>query len=421
MGGDAVRNPWLASPGSAVPVGRAPRALVAESWKRALVRLDPERVAAPLVYSEEELLERRRLHPLTPALPVIRQLLVRDADEDSQVLVAVGDEAGRLLWVEGDPVLRRRAEGMHFMAGAGWSESDVGTSAPGTALALDHGIQIHGAEHFAFAVQPWSCTAVPVHDPETRAIIGVLDITGGSDVVAPHTLPMIEAAVAAVERELLVHRLRAAAERPLRRSPRRRIETAPSLRALGRDAATVTANGRTTALSARHSEIMTLLAWNPSGIGAERLAELVYDRDDATVTLRAEMVRLRRALHDAAPALEPLARPYRLPSGVELDVANVVGLLDRGAHRAAVTAWSGGPLPGSSAPGIVQLRDEVASRIREALLDCAAPDVLLAWANTPDGADDERIWRAALHGLPRHSPKRAGVVAHLELLEQHSS
>lgn len=109
---------------------------------------------------------------------MIRRLLVRDADEDSGVLVAVGDALGRLLWIDGDQRLKGLAEGMSFVEGAAWAEPDVGTSAPGTALVLDHGVQIHGAEHFASLVHPWSCTAVPIHDPETHEILGVIDITG---------------------------------------------------------------------------------------------------------------------------------------------------------------------------------------------------------------------------------------------------
>ena len=68
-------------------------------------------------------------------MPVIRRLLVDDAAE-AGLLVAVSDAAGQLLWVEGCPSLRARAEGMHFLPGADWSEASAGTNAPGTALAL---------------------------------------------------------------------------------------------------------------------------------------------------------------------------------------------------------------------------------------------------------------------------------------------
>ena len=68
---------------------------------------------------------------------------------------------------------------MNFVPGADWSERGAGTNAPGTALALDRELQIRGSEHFSRVVQPWSCTAVPVHDPATGALLGAIDLTGG--------------------------------------------------------------------------------------------------------------------------------------------------------------------------------------------------------------------------------------------------
>lgn len=404
-------NPWLAAPGVV-----APRRLIAESWDRARGRrLDPERASAPLSLDPAALEHHRGTHPLASALPVIRRLLVRDADEDSGVVVAVGDAAGRLLWIEGDAGLQRRAEGMRFMAGADWSEAVVGTSAPGTALALDHGIQIAGAEHFAEPVRDWSCTAVPVHDLETHEIIGVIDITGGSAVVAPHTLPLLEATAAAVERELLVQRLRAPRRR--RRATPERVRAA-QLAVLGRDRGVLTVGGVPTELSVRHAELLTLLASHRAGLTAERLAELVYGRADAVVTLRAEMVRLRHVLERAAPRLVPLARPYRLPVPVDLDLGIVIGLLDRGAHRAALAAYVGEVLPASVAPGVEELRAEIAGRVRESVLEGAGAEVLLRYAASAAGTADGEVWRTLLQVLPARSPRRAAVVAHLQALER---
>ncbi|WP_314148588.1 GAF domain-containing protein [uncultured Leifsonia sp.] len=392
------------------------RPLVGASWQRAeQARLDPG-VVAPLVLDGPGLEDARRAHPIAAALPVIRQLLVRDAEPDSRVVVAVGDARGRLLWVEGDPVLRSRAERMLFVPGAGWAEGDVGTSAPGTSLAVGGGVQIRGAEHFAVDVKPWSCTAVPVRDPETGEIIGVIDVTGGDQVAEPHVLPLLEATAAAVERELLIGRLRDAAGRGRRRE--RSARPVASLRVLGRDTGELTGTtGRTGTLSSRHSELLTLLAWHRDGLSAERLAELVYGDAASTVTLRAEMVRLRRALGPVAPELGPLARPYRLGAPLETDIGGVVDLQRRGAHRAAVAAYGGGPLPGSDSPGIDELREDVVARLREALLESGSADLLIAWGETDRGAGDEEIWRAALHALPAHSPRRAQVVAHLLALE----
>ena len=193
------------------------RRLVRESWERSLRHLSSPEAARPaLSWDEEELEDYRRNHPLAAVMPVIHRLLVRPS-HDTGLLIAVGDEHGRLLWVEGDHVLRSRAERIGFVAGADWSETSVGTSAPGTALALGNSVQIAGAEHFNRSVHPWSCTAVPVHDPDSGSVLGVVDITGGSAAVGVHTLSLVEATVAAAQAELRIQRLQQRAAPPPRR------------------------------------------------------------------------------------------------------------------------------------------------------------------------------------------------------------
>src|SRR5690606_5730993 len=112
------------------------RPLVRQSWERAW----NQRVAAgdlpPLDFATEELERYRIEHPLADAMEMIRALLLPGDPAESGVMVAIGDHAGRLLWVEGDLHKRVLTGEMGFVAGANWSEEAVGTSAPGTALKL---------------------------------------------------------------------------------------------------------------------------------------------------------------------------------------------------------------------------------------------------------------------------------------------
>jgi hypothetical protein len=171
-----------------------------------------------------------------------------------------------------------------------------------------------------------------------------------------------------------------------------------------------------TELSARHAEILVMLAVHRQGLSADRLSELVYG-EDAEGTLRPEMVRLRKVLERTAPHLAPTSRPYRLPAPLETDAHQVVSLLDRGAHRVALAAYRGPVLPDSSAPGVEEFRDSVRTALREALLAEASVDVLLAYADTDEGAEDGEVLRLALSMLPARSPRRAGLVARLERLD----
>ena len=415
--------------------GRLPgiRRLVQESWQRSMqLQADPDNPEAPLAMDADELEEYRRQHPLAAIMPVIHKLLVLPSHE-SGLLVAVGDEVGRLLWVEGDPEMRRRAEGMMFVPGADWSEATVGTSAPGTALALGRGIQISGAEHYQRSVHPWSCTAVPFHDPDSGAVLGVVDITGTATAVAPHTLSLVEAAVAAAQAHLRVERLQLAASQQAvtarRRSPASSASSGNaadadskslyrnSLQLLGRDQALLSIEGRTVALSARHSEILALLSIHPNGLSAQELSSLLYPGDASTMTLRAEMVRLRKVLQQLNPAAVPASRPYKILMDLQPDSAQVLNCLQRGAHRIALEIYRGAVLPRSEAPGIVDLRGRVSFLLREAVMGDGSAEALLKYADLPEARDDLDVRRAVLKLLPPRSPKRAAVVADLERLD----
>ncbi|MFC4395086.1 GAF domain-containing protein [Arthrobacter sedimenti] len=417
-------------PGAPAPEIPGLRNLIRESWQRSAgFKANPDNAAAPLALDWDELEDYRRQHPLAAIMPVINKLLVQPS-HDSGLLVAVGDEVGRLLWVDGDPTLQRRAEGMMFVPGADWSEASVGTSAPGTALALGRGIQIAGAEHYQRTVHPWSCTAVPFHDPDSGAVLGVVDITGTATAVAPHTLSLVEATVAAAQAQLRVERLQLAAE--LARKPVRRRSTDAagrsggategslyrnSLQLLGRDQALLSLGGRTVSLSARHSEILALLSAHPEGLSAEELCSLLYPGEGSTITLRAEMVRLRKVVQQLSPDAVPGSRPYRLPLDLVPDTGQVLSCLQRGAHRIALEIYRGAVLPRSEAPGILDLRNRVSSLLREAVLTDGNAESLLKYAALPEARDDVVIRRAALRLLPPRSPKRAAVVADLERLE----
>lgn len=385
------------------------RPLVADSWRRSLRDgLDPEGGLAPLDLDRDALERWRSQHPLAVGMPVIRRLLVDDAT-DSGLLVAVSDAAGRLLWVEGPSELRTRMEGIHFAEGATWSESVAGTNAPGTALALDRPVQIVAAEHLLRPVTPWSCAAAPIHDPDTGAVLGALDLTGGDDIAGPHALSVVRATVAAVERELQLHRLLQAQAGPATE------ERSVLLRTLGLPAGVLDGQHGLTRLSLRHTELLALLAARPDGITGDELAVALSDGELAAVTLRAELSRLRGVLVSAGLTLE--ARPYRIDPRIRTDVAAVRDRLAAGDVGGAVDLYRGDLLPLSDAPGIRRLRGRLRDELRTQLLRARDPDALLRFADTEHGRDDWEIWQTAYDVLSPASPRVGRVRDHLAALE----
>jgi signal transduction histidine kinase len=137
-------------------------------------------------------------------------------------VIAVSDAAGMLLQLEGSASVRSHAaDSVNFTEGALWSEAGAGTNAIGTALAADHAVQIFATEHFMEVVHAWTCSAAPVHDPETGELLGVIDLTGLEKHVHPHSLAVAVTTARAVEGHLL-HRLHERDDR-LRARHRRHI------------------------------------------------------------------------------------------------------------------------------------------------------------------------------------------------------
>ncbi|WP_433755504.1 transcriptional regulator [Nocardia sp. CA-135398] len=381
------------------------RPVVLDSWRRSRSNgVDPDHFGAGVDLDGIELQRYRGTHPIALVRPVVRKLLVEDA-ADAGLLVAISDAEGRLLWVEGDSKVKDRALAMNFVEGADWSEGRVGTNAPGTALALDHHVQIFGAEHFSRVVHEWSCSAAPVHDPRSGRIIGAIDITGGPRVAAPEVLSLIRATVSAAESELRLLMLDA---------PKPLASTTARLEVLGAARPTLIRDGERIRLSQRHAEILLLLADFPEGLSADHLAMLLDESELDPVTVRAEMSRVRKML--GANGLG--SRPYRLLMDLDTDVDQVRRALARGDTSAALRAYPGPILPRSLAPGITELRVELRGRLRAALLTAGDRRLLARWTGSVEGRDDIAAWTAYLSSLDPQSSLYAQVKTQLRLLDR---
>ncbi len=428
-----VTSPWAAWPAGTDPVlldsrlrraheeflsGRRPgavRRVVLDSWRRSRRSgVDPEHPEIAVSMSAADLASYRREHPLTALLPLARRLLL-DGSQDGLV-VALADTEGRLLWVEGDRAVRHAVESAGFVEGALWSERQAGTNAPGIALATDHEVQVFAAEHFARAVQPFSCSAAPVHDLDGRQV-GVLDVTGRDGAAAPHMLPLVRATVAAMEAELAIHAFRA--------SLTTARDDGPRLDVLGRSTGTLAGGADDGAagsgpggrgdrvLTLRHSEILLMLATHPQGLGAEELGALLHPRGLSDVTVRAEVSRLRRAVGDVVAG----SRPYRLADPLVWDGDEVRDLVARGEVAAAVQRYRGPVLPRSEAPGVVRLRSELDVDVRSAVEETDDVAAVLAWSLSPAGADDYAAAERLVALLPPGSPGAARARSRLRLLD----
>lgn len=380
------------------------RAPVLDSWRRSLAALSDGAGTARAVLEGDELARARRAHPFSAMLPLLRSRLIEPA-VDAGLVVALGDAEGRLLWVEGRSSVTSRADAMGFAAGADWSEGAMGTSAPALALTTGSGIQVVGAEHFQEAVHPWSCSAVPVLDPRTGRTVGVLDVTGSADAVAPLVLPLLAATSRAVQEEL---RRQGPAAPP-------RTGAAVDLLLTGRRTPLLRCGEQEVALGGRHAELLTLLHLAGDGIRGAELAEHLHGTASAEGTVRAEVVRLRRVLAEAS-TLEIASRPYRLLGEVDSDLRRTRSALDRGDLDAALAASPGELLPDSEAPEIRRLRARTGDHLRELVLERGAPQQLWAYAQRSEAAEDLDVLMAILQVAAPDAPERSAASARAQEL-----
>ena len=218
------------------------RTAIADSWRRSFAAgVEPTgNRLAPIVSDEDETHAHWEHHPLARAAPLIRDCLAETAEEGGYLIV-ISDANGVLLCIEGNPAIRLRAEEvMNFAEGTLWSEPGAGTNAIGTAVAVDHAVQVFGPEHFHEPVQRWVCSAAPIHDPDTGSLLGVIDLTGDYRTVHPASLAVATATAAAVEGALQLTmqerdaRLRDRYGDEVLRSPGTSALVAPSGRAITR-------------------------------------------------------------------------------------------------------------------------------------------------------------------------------------------
>ncbi|WP_202873262.1 GAF domain-containing protein [Kribbella capetownensis] len=367
------------------------RGLVAASWGRSIAAGLDSGTAAPFAFRADELSAYRAEHPLAAVFPMLYDVLGRAA-EDSDSVMAIGDSDGRLLWVCGRRDVLRAADGIHFSEGAWWAERQVGTNALGTSLEVAGPVQIRSAEHFTLLVQPWSCAAAPIYDPETQRVLGVVDVTGGADASSPQSLALVRAAARMAEAELG----RLTILRRITGDSGHRVH----ISALGRPDAEVRVDDRDLRLSRRHSDILVLLAEHPEGLSAEELSDALYGEADHRSSLRGEVTRLRALL--GADIVE--SRPYRLRRDIAADWLETANDLDSHLLSSALRRYVGPLLPQSDAPGVVAARNRLENRIRAAVLQTQDVDLVVAWTRSYAGVNDLAAWEHQLTLLSPTSP-----------------
>ncbi|MBA4537258.1 sigma-54-dependent Fis family transcriptional regulator [Bacillus aquiflavi] len=178
------------------------RTTILQSWERCQnYNLNPRQKQTPVLISNEKLTEIINKSQLYHAsLPVLKELYHQI--DCTGHLITLCDEKGRIIYLQGNSSTISLAQKMNFTQGADWSEKAAGSNAIGTCIAVEQPIQIFSFEHYCEGVHPWVCSAAPIKDPLTGKTLGVIDLTGPSDLAQPHSLSLVQNIAMMIQQQL---------------------------------------------------------------------------------------------------------------------------------------------------------------------------------------------------------------------------
>ncbi|MGD9526485.1 sigma-54-dependent Fis family transcriptional regulator [Pseudonocardia sp.] len=380
------------------------RGLIRHSWVRSrMSAVGPERLDIPFLGTDAR--SERLCRAAEPVLGRFAQQL-----GGTQVSIVLADPHARVVgrWA-GDRSALRRLSAVSIEEGFVLGEEVAGTNGIGTALEELAPVLIHGAEHFVEELQRLVCAGVPVRNPLTRRLEGVLNLACPTADANGLLLPTLLDLGTQIEREFSARaseRERAVFERFLARSR----DTAAPLVAIG-EHFLLTNAAAATLLEPADQALLWDQAAESVGEGVAVLRTFVLG-SGAQVRARCTPVRVGalgvgalieltgRGEPPAARTQAPARPGHRSRAWAELERA-VRGLDPALVQRVRIV--------GETGTGKLRL----ARRLHRERGTGGEPQVLSCGLAAADGS---RTWLARAAGA-LGSPAATVVVTHLELLD----
>lgn len=355
-------------------VGKTPteslqlKANITQSWQRSHPIKHANSYAAPLTdpYEAHYLWHQSPMHQA--AQRELGRLI--DMASEGEMVAAISDPTGRLLWTASSHAMTELAESANFVVGGRWDETASGTNAIGLSLALKESVTVFSTEHIMPCVHDWVCYAAPIINPYTQELAGILDLSATWDKYTP----LGQAAVTELARAI--------AGRLPRPMPKAELE----LYLMGQPRAIL--QGKPIHLSLKQLEILGLLALNPRGLSLDAFHAALYgDSPTTTSTLKSELSTLRQLLGGKISS-----RPYQLTLATWTDCGELWSQLQNNNIDRAFELYQGALLPASNSPEIEQWRYCIEAVMTKALNNCKDASILLKQCQLSAGeAIRERI------------------------------
>ena len=163
---------------------------ILESWQRCLhMKVDPLD-HKPEQISPKEIEHRLKknnewLKALEPVIECVDDLVTA-----SNYAISFVDSEGYVLTIHGNLETKRNLQNVSFLEGTRWTEKHAGTTAVGITLATKQPSHVFHAEHFCEGLHNFTCMAVPLRDPSSNEVTGVLDFVGCFEDHQDHAMAM---------------------------------------------------------------------------------------------------------------------------------------------------------------------------------------------------------------------------------------
>ena len=149
-----------------------PRPDVLDSWRRSrALGVHPDRFDLPFVR------EPNSDSQLIGAAAPVMQRIANDLTAQAVSVILTSADGVVLQRVASDATIMNALDTVRLAPGYSYAEEFVGTNGIGTALETGQPTFIRGDEHYVGTLGRLACAGTPIHDPVTRKIVGVLDLT----------------------------------------------------------------------------------------------------------------------------------------------------------------------------------------------------------------------------------------------------
>ena len=179
------------------------RSIIHESWDRSISKgINAQYESSPQTLDKYQLEERKE--KFLALLQASRQSFSNMGKllNGTNAILILADSEGNIIDQIGDKATMFAGRDINLTIGGNWNEEVIGTNGIGTALCTGKPVFVHAAEHFCLGIKGWSCAGAPIHDPRDGSVLGVIDLSGPSEIFQPYTCALIAEAAREIEEAL---------------------------------------------------------------------------------------------------------------------------------------------------------------------------------------------------------------------------